>query len=207
MKTIVRTALAGAMLAAAVTTLSAAGALGATLDPLPEARFSLPASVVETAQLESDGTFVPEIIEQSQTERTAGSLAALVSDNLNSETASREDECLAIAVFFESKSESLDGQLAVAKTVINRAKSGRFPKSLCGVVTQPSQFSFVRGGRFPSVARSSRDWREAVAIAHIARADLWKSTVPNALFFHATHVSPGWNLKRLASVGNHVFYR
>ena len=207
MKNIVKTTAVGALFIAAITTLNAAGAIGATLDPLPEDRFSLPSSVIEAAQTESSETFVPDVAEQLKPERSAKSLAALVADNLSVETASRDDECLAIAVYFESKSESLEGQLAVARTVINRAQSGRFPSSLCGVVTQPSQFSFVRGGRFPALSRSSRDWREAVAIAHIARNDLWNSTVPNALFFHATHVSPVWKLKRLASLGNHVFYR
>lgn len=209
MSKIVKTTAAATLFVVAVTTFSAAGAIGATLDPLPQDRFALPSSVIETAQTESSETFVPDIAEQPEPEltRSAKTLAALVADNLNTQTASRDDECLAIAVYFESKSESLEGQLAVAQTVINRAQSGRFPSSLCGVVTQPSQFSFVRGGRFPALSRSSRDWREAVAIAHIARNDLWNSAVPNALFFHATHVSPGWKLKRLASLGNHVFYR
>lgn len=212
MKNWVKTTAGGALFLVSISTLSMAGAIGATLDPLPEDRFSLPSSVIEAAETESSDTFVPEIVEQlpqrqDRQERSATSLAALVSDNLRSDTVSREEECLAVAVYFESKSESLDGQLAVANTVINRANSGRFPASLCGVVTQPSQFSFVRGGRFPAITRSSRDWREAVAIAHIAQNDLWKSSVSNALFFHATRVSPGWNLKRIASVGNHVFYR
>ncbi len=212
MKNWVKTTAAGALFLVSITTLSMAGAIGATLDPLPEDRFSLPSSVIEAAQTESSDSFVPEVFEEPQTtspqpERNATSLAALVADNLRTDTVSREEECLAVAVFFESKSESLEGQLAVARTVINRARSGRFPSSFCGVVTQPSQFSFVRGGRFPAIARSSRDWREAVAIAHVASNDMWKSSVSNALFFHATRVSPGWNLKRIASVGNHVFYR
>lgn len=208
MKNWVKTTAASALFVVSITTLSVAGAIGATLDPLPEDRFSLPSSVIQAAQTESTDAFVPDLSEEPQlTERSATSLAALVADNLRTDTVSREEECLAVAVFFESKSESLDGQLAVARTVINRANSGRFPNSLCGVVTQPSQFSFVRGGRFPAIARSSRDWREAVAIAHIAQHDLWKSSVSNALFFHATHASPGWNLKRIALVGNHIFYR
>ncbi len=207
MKNFVKSTAAATLFVVAITTLSAAGAIGATLDPLPQDRLALPSSVIETAQTESSETFVPDIVEQPEPERSAKSLAALVADNLGTQTASHDDECLAIAVYFESKSESLEGQLAVAQTVINRAQSGRFPSSLCGVVTQPSQFSFVRGGRFPALSRSSRDWREAVAIAHIARNDMWNSAVPNALFFHAARVSPRWKLKRIASLGNHVFYR
>jgi len=65
-----------------------------------------------------------------------------------------ELECLAGAIYFEAKSESLEGQLAVGRVVINRAKSGRFPASYCGVVYQRSQFSFIRGGEMPSINRA-----------------------------------------------------
>ena len=53
------------------------------------------------------------------------------------ETGDAEQECLANAVYFEARGEPLRGQLAVAEVVMNRAASGRFPASLCGVVVQP----------------------------------------------------------------------
>lgn len=118
-----------------------------------------------------------------------------------------ELECLAGAIYFEAKSESLEGQLAVGRVVINRSKSGRFPSSYCGVVYQRSQFSFIRGGQMPPINRASRDWQEAVAVARIADANAYPSQAEGALFFHATHVSPGWRLTRVARVDNHVFYR
>lgn len=137
----------------------------------------------------------------------AKSLNALVAAADTESALSAEEECLAGAIYFESRSESLEGQYAVADVILNRADSGRFPRSLCGVVKQRGQFSFVRGGQFPAIKRGSRDWREAVAIARIAKADRWESGAPNALFFHATHVSPRWKLRRVATIGNHVFYR
>ena len=119
-----------------------------------------------------------------------------------------EIECLAGAIYFESKGEPLEGQLAVAEVVINRAESGKYPKTLCGVVKQRRQFSFVRGGRFPPIAKTSQAWRKAVAIAHIALQDLADSRASEAMFFHAKYVRPGWRgLTRVASVGNHIFYR
>ncbi|GAA0736684.1 cell wall hydrolase [Sphingomonas japonica] len=118
-----------------------------------------------------------------------------------------ETRCLAIGVYFESKGEPLSGQLAVANVILNRAGSGRFPSSVCGVLTQRSQFSFVRGGRLPSVPEGRAAWKTAVAVAKIAQADAWKNPAPNALFFHARHVSPRWNKARVASLGNHIFYR
>jgi spore germination cell wall hydrolase CwlJ-like protein len=57
------------------------------------------------------------------------------------------------------------------------------------------------------VSHSSRQWQTAVAIAKIVDQDLKDSVAENALFFHARYVSPGWRLKRVASIGNHVFYR
>jgi spore germination cell wall hydrolase CwlJ-like protein len=135
------------------------------------------------------------------------SLSQLVADYASSDVPDAELECLAGAVYFESKGEPLSGQLAVAEVIINRANSGRFPSSLCGVVKQRGQFSFVRGGRMPAIPRSSSHWRTAVAIAHIATQELAEGGAPRALFFHARRVSPGWKLKRIAAVGNHIFYR
>jgi spore germination cell wall hydrolase CwlJ-like protein len=137
-----------------------------------------------------------------------GDLAALVAQMRSPSPGSRELECLAVGIYFESKSEPLAGQLAVGEVIANRANSnGRFPSSYCGVLFQRSQFSFIRGRALPSVPRSSRQWSTAVAIAKIVDQDLKASGAPKALFFHAKRVSPGWKLKRVASIGNHIFYR
>jgi spore germination cell wall hydrolase CwlJ-like protein len=135
-------------------------------------------------------------------------LATMVAELRGPEPGSRELECLATGIYFESKSEPLAGQLAVGKVIANRAASGgRFPGTYCGVLFQRGQFSFVRGHSLPSVAHSNRQWQTAVAIAKIVDQHLQDSSVGNALFFHARYVSPGWGLKRVASIGNHVFYR
>lgn len=146
------------------------------------------------------------VADESETPE-AGSLATLVSETPMPETLSRELECLAGAIYFEAKSESLAGQLAVGRVIVARSKSGRFPASYCGVVFQPSQFSFVRGGGMPHINRASQDWQDAVRIASIADSGSWKSPVEGALFFHAARVSPGWRLTRIARIDGHVFYR
>jgi spore germination cell wall hydrolase CwlJ-like protein len=149
-----------------------------------------------------------EPVAEAPEEPVRRSLHELVADHSSSRTADPQHECLANAVFFESKGESLRGQLSVAEVVLNRARSGRFAKTICGVVKQRGQFSFVRGGRLPSVPRASAAWRKAVAVAHIAIEDLADSPASRALFFHATRVKPGWRgLTRVATVGNHIFYR
>ena len=135
-------------------------------------------------------------------------LASMVADLRGPEAGSRELECLATGIYFESKSEPLAGQLAVGQVIANRADSGgRFPSTYCGVLFQRGQFSFVHGGSLPHVAHSNRQWQTAVAIAKIVDQHLKDSPVGNALFFHARYVSPGWHLKKVASIGNHVFFR
>jgi spore germination cell wall hydrolase CwlJ-like protein len=146
--------------------------------------------------------------DQDPAAKPTGDLASLVAQYRDDDTTSRELECLAVGVYFESKSEPLAGQLAVGEVIANRAHSGgRFPSSYCGVLFQRGQFSFVSGHSWPSIARSSRQWQNAVAIAQIVDQDLKDSGAPGALFFHAKRVSPHWRLTRVASIGNHVFYR
>lgn len=155
--------------------------------------------------------FAPAVVtEESVDEQTidrSESLANMVAELRSSDAGSRELDCLAGAIYFESKSESLQGQLAVGHVIANRAESGRFPTSYCGVVYQRSQFSFIRGGSMPYINKSSLQYRNAVAIAKIVDQELKPSPVGNALFFHARRVSPGWRLTRVSTLGNHVFYR
>ena len=137
-----------------------------------------------------------------------GDLASMVAQLRAPEAGSHELECLATGVYFESKSEPLAGQLAVGQVIANRAQSGgRFPDTYCGVLFQRGQFSFVHGHSLPSVSHSNRQWQTAVAIAKIVDEGLKTSQVGDALFFHARYVSPGWHLRRVASIGNHVFFR
>ena len=151
----------------------------------------------------------PAVVAEAEPEidRTAD-LSAKVAQLRSSDPGGRQLECLAVGIYFESKGEPLTGQLAVGKVIANRANSGgRFPQSYCGVLFQRGQFSFIRGRALPNVPRASRHWLNAVAVAKIVDQDLHGSPVGNALFFHARYVSPKWRLKRVASIGNHVFYR
>jgi spore germination cell wall hydrolase CwlJ-like protein len=139
--------------------------------------------------------------------KAQATLADTVASLRSSDPGSRELECLAVGIYFEAKSESLQGQLAVGHVIANRAESGRFPSSYCGVLFQRSQFSFINGRSLPSVPRASRDWLDAVAIAKIVDQELHPSPMGKAMFFHARRVSPGWRLTRVGTLGNHVFYR
>jgi spore germination cell wall hydrolase CwlJ-like protein len=120
-----------------------------------------------------------------------------------------EANCLATAVYFESRGESVDGQLAVARVVMNRAASGRYPTTWCGVVKQPAQFSFVRHGRFPAINTSSSAWARAQGVARLAMANVVPSIGTDVLWYHANYVAPSWGrrLSMAQKIGAHIFYR
>lgn len=120
-----------------------------------------------------------------------------------------EANCLATAVYFEARGETLEGQLAVARVVMNRAASGKYPPSWCGTVKQPWQFSFVRNGEFPHVDTGSDAWRKAQAITRVAIANVVPTLSNDVLWYHANYVAPSWGrrLTRVQQIGAHIFYR
>ena len=139
----------------------------------------------------------------------ADSLSELVAAMSEGDSLSREMECLAGAIYFESRGEPLAGQLAVGQVIVNRSESGVFPSDYCGVVFQRSQFSFVRGGTMPRIDRGSAAWHRASAIARIAHEGLWDSQAGDALYFHAKYVHPSWSRTKIAraTIDSHIFYR
>lgn len=178
---------------------SAAAPVGVQLASLTTPALQLDAAVPEDETLAESDAARPSV----------GSLRELVTkiSDLPSIDLDEEMRCLATAVYYESKGEPLEGQLAVAQVILNRRDSGRFASSLCGVVYQRGQFSFTWDGR-PDRPADSAMWRTAQAIAVIAATDDWREIVPDATHFHARRVSPGWSrLQRVSAVGNHVFYR
>jgi hypothetical protein len=123
-------------------------------------------------------------------------------------------QCLTAAVYYEARSESFEGQRAVAQVVLNRARHPAFPKNICGVVYQGStrrtgcQFSFTCDGSL----RARRDpaaWERARKVAGAALAGSVYGPVGHATHYHASYVQPWWaaSLHRAVSVGSHIFYR
>lgn len=164
----------------------------------------VPTMAEALADLETDAPAAPETLADDDADY-ATLAAAVAAQPLDIDD--EELNCLAIGVYYESKGEPLEGQLAVAEVILNRTESGRFPRSVCGVLKQRGQFSFVRGGQLPQPPEGARAWKTALGVAKVARGDMWDSKVSNALYFHARYVSPGWRRARVGSVGNHVFYR
>jgi spore germination cell wall hydrolase CwlJ-like protein len=136
-------------------------------------------------------------------------LYALVEKFATNAPLDEQTNCLATAVYFEARGESLEGQLAVARVVMNRASSGRYPPDWCSVVRQPAQFSFVRHGEFPYVDTNSDSWKRAEAVAELAAANVVPSVSSDVLWYHADYVAPSWrrSLQEVQQIGAHIFYR
>ncbi len=126
-----------------------------------------------------------------------------------------EENCLARAVYFEARSESEMGQMAVAKVILNRVKDPNYPKSICGVVYQGSQrrnscqFSFACDG-LPDDVKSPGAWSRSKRIAQKAiNGDLkMGKAMASATNYHADYVNPKWarSMRKLVKIGNHIFY-
>ncbi len=168
---------------------------------VPEATVFVSEEVVQPVEEDAD-TSAEDAID-------AASLRELIAEVDAPEKLSEQLQCLAGAVYFESRGEPLAGQLAVAQVVINRAEDRRFPASYCGVVYQRSQFSFVKNGRMPRIKTSSPAWDRAKTIAKIAHDGLWESEAGEAVYFHANYVRPKWSHRktRTAQIDTHIFYR
>jgi spore germination cell wall hydrolase CwlJ-like protein len=119
--------------------------------------------------------------------------------------------CLTEAIYFESRGESLDGQIAVAEVILNRTESPLYPGSVCGVVKQRAsggcQFSYVCEGRTRMRETASEDLAGRIARAMLDGAP--RVLTDGATHFHTRAVRPAWSKRfpQTASIGAHVFYR
>lgn len=121
--------------------------------------------------------------------------------------------CLTQAVYYEARGEPAEGQAAVAQVVLNRARSGSHPGSVCGVVFEGAshagcQFSFACDRRLGSRRPDPAAWGRAQAVAAAALAAPGRPELQDALNYHADYVRPGWaqRLRRAAEIGRHIFY-
>jgi hypothetical protein len=136
-------------------------------------------------------------------------------DLVNPENLSREQRCLAEAVYFEARSEPEEGQAAVAQVVLNRVKSGLYPSSICGVVYQnrhrhlACQFTFACEGKALRIT-DPESWRSASRVAkEVLEGKTYLADVGAATHYHADYVRPRWakRLKKMDVIGRHIFYK
>jgi spore germination cell wall hydrolase CwlJ-like protein len=119
--------------------------------------------------------------------------------------------CMAKNLYYEAAMEPYEGKLAVAQVTMNRANSSKFPSTVCDVVYQKtgSTYQFTWVGEKVSEIRNKYAWEECLMVARKALTErklhdtIYKT---QAMYYHNTSVNPGWKLKYVAKIGNHLFY-
>ena len=141
---------------------------------------------------------------------TVLSLTLYANPSQANEQYSKEVYCLAQNIYFESRGESIRGQLAVAKVTINRTKDEDYPNTICKVVKQGCQFSWICDGKSDILPVKSVAGQQALKLATqvISNTELVDIT-DGALYFHAKYAKPSWTKKmeKTIEIGNHIFYR
>ncbi|MEZ5885690.1 MAG: cell wall hydrolase [Paracoccaceae bacterium] len=178
--------------------------------------------VQENAALEQvdEGRFseivTPPVVSRTTKAKTADAVAATYDaawiEALPAVSETAELDCLARAVYFEARGESIKGQAAVAEVVLNRTDSPYFPRTVCGVVNQAGgggcQFSFVCDGR-KDVIGDRRAWYVAEKIAAAYIAGTPRELTDGATYFHTPAAKPSWanRFPMTVRIGAHFFYR
>jgi spore germination cell wall hydrolase CwlJ-like protein len=148
-------------------------------------------------------------------------ITSILALSLSAQTLKEEEvDCLAEALYFEARSESLIAQLAVGNVIYKRVKSSKFPNTFCSVVRQSNktkkgklikhkcQFSYYCDGKEETIYNGEA-YKKSVRIAHLVMEGVVIDHIKNALYYHASYVEPSWatDKKYLGKVGLHKFYK
>ena len=142
--------------------------------------------------------------------------AELQASPITAEMRDKQLDCLAKNIYHEAKGEPFEGKVAVAQVTINRAASGQFPSDICKVVYQKNvvyekvlcQFSWYCDQAAMAKPKNTAAYKESQIVARqVLLEDFRLPSLKNALYFHATHINPGWKREKVATIGGHVFYK
>jgi len=139
----------------------------------------------------------------------------VVGSNVTAQIREQQLGCLAKNIYHEAANEPFEGKVAVAQVTLNRVASGQFPDDVCKVIYQKNkfyekvicQFSWYcdRTVKFRPVNQAAYD--ESMAVAKKVLLEGFKLPgLKNALYYHASYIDPKWNRKRVAKIGQHIFY-
>jgi spore germination cell wall hydrolase CwlJ-like protein len=187
---------------------------GARTDPDMKVMASLPSAADDVSKANESGESIApkgEVNADDQRDKTPAARLGL----LDEKSRAKSEKCLAEAVYFESRGEAVRGQIAVAQVVLNRAFSGFYPTTVCGVVYQNKhrhfacQFTFACDN-VADVVREPDMWDRAKRIAKaMLDGQLWLPEVGKSTHYHAYWVHPSWvsEMKKMYKFGVHTFYR
>jgi spore germination cell wall hydrolase CwlJ-like protein len=125
-------------------------------------------------------------------------------------------DCLAINIYREAGHEPFEGKVAVGQVTMNRVADPAFPNDICEVVYQKNkvmervvcQFSWYCDSTHRNRPKNPEAYKESYEVAKkVLLEDFRLSVLKDALYYHATYVNPRWNLEKIGTIGQHIFYR
>tara|TARA_R100001460_G_scaffold67019_1_gene107322 strand:+ start:95 stop:538 length:444 start_codon:yes stop_codon:yes gene_type:complete len=122
--------------------------------------------------------------------------------------------CLALNIYFEARSEPIEGQIAIAEVTLNRVASANYPNDVCSVVLQENkdgcQFSWWCDGKSDQ-PREHNSLQTSKALAELMLNEGHHITVigNEATHYHNNEVHPYWanDLHKIRRIGKHIFYK
>ncbi len=164
------------------------------------------------------GMLLVTLFTQTIIDRKFTSNDALDTSDIHMTTAEVEEtlDCLAINIYREAGNEPFEGKVAVAQVTMNRTESGKFPKTVCGVVYQKNkfmekvvcQFSWYCDRSYRTSPIDKESYDESYAVAKKVLLEGFRlDSLDKALYYHADYVNPNWRLTRITKIGNHIFYK
>lgn len=142
-------------------------------------------------------------------------LEAVTGNPITAEARVHQLGCLAKNIYHEAGNEPFEGKVAVAQVTMNRVDSGKFASDVCGVIYQKNiiyervlcQFSWVCDRVVMARPVNKAVYDESMEVAKKVLLEGFRlPSVKEALFYHASYISPGWNRKRITQIGQHIFY-
>jgi len=137
-----------------------------------------------------------------------------------------EVQCMALNIYYETRSSNLADNYAVADVVLNRVEDTRYPNTICEVVKEGQQytdgrmkrnkcqFSWYCDGK-SDVPRDRESWKRAQSVAwDIVKWETYRGITEGSTHYFTTYVNPRWNksrkswsITRVGRIGAHIFYR
>ena len=144
---------------------------------------------------------------------SAAGFTVEVLDSMPTANGGKSWQCLTEALYFEARSETLEGQFAVGEVILNRVDSRKFPNSVCGVVTQGAhrlnacQFSYNCDGKAEHFSEA-RAYARSGKLAKLLLDGRARVLTAGATYYHASSVNPRWSrsFTKTAQIGRHIFY-
>jgi spore germination cell wall hydrolase CwlJ-like protein len=161
-------------------------------------------------------TFLVQIITATKFSTLKEKNGYYSTDVVSIKTREKQLDCLAINIYREAGYEPFEGKVAVAQVVMNRVKNGGFGNDVCGVVYQKNvimdkivcQFSWYCDSTHRNRPINKDAYNESYEVAKkVLLEDFRLSVLKDALYYHANYVNPRWNLDKIGSIGNHIFYK